>query len=186
MTIFDPNNELPDLIKEYTLIRLEALDRLFPFTATSFIEDMMDDWKEESLQMKENEEKCLNRNFPRRIKYNIHKDLGCYFSPIYTDSALFLKREIEPLNHTLNKKEAISFKFLKDTWNNLGKRKKLQKKTCNLTISGELTIESDSKKEIIDQIDKFKSIGLDVVNYDITDVHHDTFSMFRCNVYLRL
>ena len=143
MTIVDLNNELPDLIKEYSLIRLQELDRLFPFTATSIIEDMMDDWKEESLQMKEDEDKCLNRLYPRDIKYNIHKDLGCYFSPTFTDSALITKREIQPLNHTFNKKEETSFKFLKDAWNGLGRKKQEKKLITKFELEDEILKELD-------------------------------------------
>lgn len=77
MTIIDPNNELESLIKEYSLARIKAIDNAFPYSSIFLVEDMCDDWKEESLLIKEN---AVNY----RVEYYLHQQLGCYWSYKYS------------------------------------------------------------------------------------------------------
>ena len=119
MTIVDLNYELPELIKEYSLIRVQDLDRTFPYTAISFIEDMMNDWKEESLKIKEN-----SKSNTYKVKFNLHKKLGCYWSPIYTDSALVSKRIIIPYKGGYTIDNPTVFNKLKRLWDMAGRKRK--------------------------------------------------------------
>lgn len=85
MTIVGDETSILDLQREYSAVRVEALDKKFPSTAVMFLELMLDDWKEESLMMKEDPLQCLKREVPKdKTNYNLYKKMGCYWSSTYT------------------------------------------------------------------------------------------------------
>ena len=85
--IFDERIELREFMREYGFKRVVAVSRLFsPYSSIGFLEDVLDDWKEESLQMSENPDKCINKLYPRKITYDVFNKLGCFWSDKYKES----------------------------------------------------------------------------------------------------
>ena len=74
LKIIDTRNEIDDLIKEYSLIRVEKILELHPFCDISMIESFLDEWKEQSL---------FHLEYPNiseiKATHRLYKKLGNYF-----------------------------------------------------------------------------------------------------------
>lgn len=52
LSLIDSTDELQELIAEYSLERVEAMDNLYPNSDIRVIEQHLDAWKEQSLQFR--------------------------------------------------------------------------------------------------------------------------------------
>jgi hypothetical protein len=72
LTIFDRNNILHSLIRTYKLSRIKAFDKRFKYTAAESIDDIMIEWRKQSLIFRETKE-----TKPYSFYFN---ELGDYFN----------------------------------------------------------------------------------------------------------
>lgn len=74
---FSLNTE--DLANEYGEERVRLVKSEFPHIANFSVEFLLDDWKEESLFIKEDKEKYFKGEVSWKSTYNLFEKFGCYW-----------------------------------------------------------------------------------------------------------